>query len=415
MKFEMAGKGIVCNVYYIEKEKLDEISSLTREAGPDLKRLLLNHSDYIVNISRGFFADNDQAKFKCILSAGETIHQSYFTEKVCKIADQDDDFIEFEDPRDFRIDDYKPRERDITASEVAIIEYHNFEEGIISLEIPCEDKDKISELKLVCISVDGGTTKGVDLASKATYGEGVVGGEEYDFAEAAIMAIEVDGIRYSLPEARFDRSHSRVWLWKYDEECGEHGLDFFGSQALPDPWAIDLIDLKLDDLYQHFDQDNAHLCRVHKFFNQQTLEWIKENLEYTSGYSKNHTATQKFLMQSSEKLELPDFTGENTKLDVCTLLCMLLEAFGIYGYDPQKLSALDDLEMELQDLETFTLGNQVLQKSLVQSFCMHFNVMHTVSLGEEASFQEMSHPSLAAAIRFAEEVLDDPEASFNQK
>ena len=52
--------------------------------------------------------------------------------------------------------------------------------------------------------MDGGTVDGIDLASKATYGEGAVGSEEYDFAEAAIMAIEVDGIRYDLPEAKFE-------------------------------------------------------------------------------------------------------------------------------------------------------------------------------------------------------------------
>ena len=70
--------------------------------------------------------------------------------------------------------------------------------------------------------------------------------------------------------------------------------------------------------------------------------------------------------------------------------------------------------MELEDLQTLTLGNQLLLKSLVQSFCMHFGVMNTISFGEEESFQEMSHPSLADAVRFVEEVLDDPEASFNQ-
>ncbi|MEJ6509005.1 MAG: hypothetical protein QNL76_06340 [Octadecabacter sp.] len=414
MKFEMGGKGIVCNVYYIEKEKLEEISSLTRETGPGLKDLLIEHSGYVVNVSKGFFSDNDQAEFKCILSTGETIHQSYFEEKADKIAEQDEDFIEFEDPRDFRIDGYQPRERDIASSEVAIIEYHNFEKGIISVEIPCDDKNKVSELKLVCVSVDGGTTEGPDLASKATYGDGAVGCEEYDFAEAAIMAIEVDGIRYSLPEAKFEKSHSRVWLWVYDEESGEHELDFFGSQALPDPWIVDLVDLKLDDLYEKFDQNQAQLSRVHKFFNQQSLEWIKENPEYTSMYLKNHTFTQKLLGQSSEKLELPDFTGENRTLDICTLLCMFLEAFGISGYDPHKLSALDEFEMELEDLETHTLGNELLLKSLKQSFCMHFDVISTISLGEE-SFQEMSHPSLADAVRFVEEVLDDPEASFNQK
>lgn len=415
MQFEIAGKGVVCNVYYIEKQKLDEISALTREIGPGLKDLLIEHSNYIINVSRGFFADNNQAEFKCVLSNGDTIHQSYFADKVEEIAEHDDDFLEFEDHRDFRVDGYKPREKDIDDSQVAIIEYHHFEEGSISVEIPCDEKDKISELRLICVSVDGGTIDGTDLATTATYGEGVVGDEEYDFAEAAIMAVEVDGIQYSLPEASFEKSHSRVWLWDYDDECGEHSLDFFGSQALPDPWVVDLIDLELDELYENFDQNHSHLRRVQKFFNQQTLEWIKENPEYTSSYSNYHTATKKFQIQASEKLELPGFKGENTKLDVCTLLCMFLEAFGINGYDPQKLSALDDFEMELEHLETLTLGNQLLLKSLVQSLCMHFGVMNTISFGEEESFQEMSHPSLADAIRFVEEVLDDPEASFNQQ
>jgi len=414
MQFEIAGKGVVCNVYYIEKQKLDEISPLTRETGPGLKDLLLEHSDYIINVSRGFFEDNRQADFKFTLSDGETIEQSFFEDKLAKLTEHDDFFEEYVDSRDFRSLAMKPREKDITESQVALIEYHSFEQGIIRMEIPCDEPEKISQMKLVCESVDGYGPNGEDLATTATYGEGVVGSEEYDHAEYAIVAIEVDGKRYLLPEASFEKSHSRVWLWEYDNETGGHGLEFFGSQALPDPWVVDLIDLKLDDLYENFDQDHPHLLRVQKFFNQQTLDWIKENPEYTSRYVKNHTATKKFLMQSSENLELPSFSGENTKLDVCTLLCMFLAAFGVNGYDPQRLSTLDDFEMELEDLQTLTLGNQLLLKSLVQSFCMHFGVMNTISFGEEESFQEMSHPSLADAVRFVEEVLDDPEASFNQ-
>ena len=68
MKFEMSGKGVVCNVYYIEKTKLNELSKLTSETGPGLKELLEKHSDYIVNVSRGFFADSSLYKFKCTLS-----------------------------------------------------------------------------------------------------------------------------------------------------------------------------------------------------------------------------------------------------------------------------------------------------------------------------------------------------------
>ena len=415
MRFEITGKGVVCNVYYIEKQKLDEISPLTRETGPGLKDLLLEHSDYIINVSRGFFSDNRQADFKFTLSDGETIEQSFFEDKLAKLIEHDDFFEEYVDSRDFRSLGMKPREKDITESQVALIEYHSFEQGIIRMEIPCDEPEKISQMKLVCESVDGYGPNGEDLATTATYGEGVVGSEEYDHAENAIVAIEVDGKRYLLPEASFEKSRSRVWLWEYDNECGGHGLDFFGSQALPDPWVVDLIDLKLDDLFENFDQDYGQLSRVHKFFNQQSLEWIKENPEYTKMYLKNHTVTRKLLGRSSEKFELPNFAGENRTLDICTLICMFFEAFGIPGFDPEKLSKIDEFDMELLDFETLALGNASLLQSMKQSFCMHFDVLNTVSFGDEQSFQEMSHPSLADAIRFANEILDDPDASFNQQ
>jgi hypothetical protein len=416
MQFVITGKGVVCNVYYIEKQKLDEISPLTRETGPGLKDLLLEHSDYIINVSRGFFSDNRQADFKFTLSNGETIEQSFFEDKVAKLIEEDDWDGTDTELSGYSIINHAPRDKDATTTQVGIVEYHHFESGKISIDLGECGEESLTTFRLMCESVDrAGPAGNMDLATTATYEDGIVGIEDYEHAEYAINGLQIAGKNYPLPEATFDKSHSRVWLWVYDEDEKMHLMDFFGSQALPDPWVVDLIDLKLDDLYENFDQDNQHLRKVQKFFNQQTLEWLKDNAEYTSRYVKNHTATKKFLLQSSESLALPSFTGENTKLDVCTLLCMFLEAFGINGYDPQKLSALDDFEMELEDLETLTLGNQLLLKSLVQSFCMHFGVMNTISFGEEESFQEMSHPSLADAIRFVEEVLDDPEASFNQQ
>lgn len=387
---------------------------LVSETGPGLKELLEKESDFIVNVSRGFFADSSLYKFMCTLSNGTTIDKSFFEEKIAKIAMDDDEFWELDDPRDFRVCNYTQREKDISKSQVAIIEYREFEEGTISIDVPCDDKDKISELKLVCESVDGFGPNGVDLATKATYGEGVVGGEDYESAEAAIMAIEIDGIRYALPEATFETWHGRVWLWVNDEETKKHGLDFFGSKALADPWVVDLVDLTLDDLYHDFDQDFTHQRRVYKFFNQKNLDWIKENSAYTKKYMECHTATRGLIAQAAQDLELPDFDGANVKLDACTLLCIFFEAFGIAGYDPKKLSELDEFDMETLFFEILALGNISLLESIKQSFCMHFNVLNIVSFESEESFREMENPSLADAIRFVEEILSDPEASFNQ-
>ena len=44
----------------------------------------------------------------------------------------------------------------------------------------------------------------------------IVGGEEYEDAEYAIMGLEIDGNTYELPEAKFDKL-ARVYLWNYND------------------------------------------------------------------------------------------------------------------------------------------------------------------------------------------------------
>ena len=418
MRFEISGKGVVCNVYYIERAKLDEISTLTSESGPGLKELLQKHSDYIVNVSRGFFSDSSIFDFNLQLVSGAKISKELFEKENFPEHDRADDELwdgSATELSGYSIINHAPREKDATSTQVGIIEYHHFESGTICIDVEECDEGSIKTLRLLCESVDRPGPSGMDLATAATYEDGVVGIEDYDQAEYAINGIQIAGKDYALPEATFEKSHSRVWLWVYDDESGKHSLDFFGSQDLADPWVVDIVDLNLEDLHEDFDQDHSHLRKVHKFFNQQSLDWIKANNEYTTRYVVGHTATKGLLADAPQNLELPDFTSSNLILDTCTLLCMFFEAFGIPGYDPEKLSKMDEFDMELLDFETLSLGNTSLLKSIKQSFCMHFNVISTVSFGDEESFQEMSHPSLADGIRFVEEVLDDPEASFNQK
>ena len=422
MIFEISGKGIVCNVYYIEREVLDDISELVNELGPSLKQLLKEHSHYVVNVSKGFFADSSLFEFNFKLSSGETIGQDAFEKRVAEIAENDEDFCAWEeDPRDFRFVNDDPRLKDISESQVAIIEYHEFENGISTLEIPCEDKEKIMDMRLICEGVHRfGPSGAIDLASVATFGENIVGGEEYEHSESAIMSIELDGGIYPLSEAGFDRSHSRVWLWVYDDDEKTHSLDFFGSQELPDPWALEIIELNVGDIKEGFDQDlNAeahynHLLKVHKFFNQKDLDWIKNNNDFVSQYQKSHNALKRLVSTEDLNLQLPVFKKENVKASTSILLCMLFDAFGVGRYDPKKLSQQNDMDMHLTDFETLALGNKTLLNSVKKSFCMHFNVIGEVSLGEEKSFSEMSNPTLTDAIQFVEEVLDDPDAAFNQ-
>jgi len=396
MQFEISGKGIVCNVYYIEQQKLEDISGQVSPTGPGLKDLLLEHSDFIVNVAKGFFVDSSLYKFEFKLSNGEVVSQEFFEDKIAKLLEEDMTFEEDEDPRDYKYVNHAARVQDITNTQVGLVEYHEFQHGVISLEIPCEDIEKIKGMRFLCESVD----KGSDFATTATYMENVVGGEEYESSESAIDAIEIDGIKYSLPQAKFDRARSRVWLWTYDEESEQHQMDFLGSQSLPDPWEVELIDLTLDDLYEDYDQDYEQLNKVKRFFNQQSLDWIKDNPAFVSKYLTANSCLKNLVSSDDIELELPNITQENIGISTFTILCMFLNAFGVKGLDPEKLSQLEDFDLLMLDLDTLTLGNEVLRKSVQKSFAMHFGVLGEISMGDDESFSEMENPALTDVIQF---------------
>jgi hypothetical protein len=416
MLFEISGKGIVCNVYYIEQNKLDEISALVCPAGPGLKELLTKNSDYIVNVSKGFFADypyrENWNKLSFSLSSGDTIEHEFFEKKWYEF-DPDGEFYCSNHPKDFLFINHDARPKDIQEGQVAIVEYREFENGKVSLEIPCEDKNKIAGMKLICESVDRcGPSGNVDLATTATYGEGIVGGEEYEDAEYAIMGLEIDGNTYELPEAKFDKASLRVYLWNYNDESEEYTFDFFGSKGLVDPWVVELVALDINEIEDNFNNDISTWQRVNTFFNQKDLEWIKNNSSYVVKYQKSHTTLKNLLLKDKSEYKLPEFEKENIKIDTCTLLVMLLAEFGVDGYDPKKMSELDEMDAMFLDLNTLAIGNEKLAKSVQKSFCMHFDVIAEFS--EESSFLNQQNPDLSLAYEFVESILDDPDASFNQ-
>ena len=86
--------------------------------------------------------------------------------------------------------------------------------------------------------------------------------------------------------------------------------------------------------------------------------------------------------------------------------------FGVDGYDPKKMSELDETDAMLLDLNTLAIGNEKLAKPVQKSFCLHFDVIGEFS--EESSFVNEQNPDLLLAYEFVESILDDPDASFNQ-
>ena len=316
-------------------------------------------------------------------------------------------------PKDFRFVNHDARPKDIQEGQVAIVEICEFENGKVSLEIPCEDKTKIAEMKLICESIDRcGPSGNVDLATTATYGEQIVGCPEYEDAEYAIMGLEIDGNTYELPEAKDATASLRVYLWSYNEEIEKYTFDLFGTKGLVDPWVVKPVDLDINEIENNFDKDFSEWQRVNTFFNQKDLEWIKNNNSYVVKYQKSHTALKDLLLKDKSEYKLPKFKKENIKINTCKLLAMLLAEFGVDGYDPKKMSELGDLAAMFLDLNTLAIGNEKLAKSVQKSFSMHFDVIAEFS--EESNFVNDENPNLALAYEFVESILDDPDASFNQ-
>jgi hypothetical protein len=92
---------------------------------------------------------------------------------------------------------------------------------------------------------------------------------------------------------------------------------------------------------------------------------------------------------------------------------MFLEAYGVGGYDPDRLSQIT--LGGAVEIKTLALGHENLFNSVHKAFCLHFDVLAEVSSDHSASFSEMNNPNLIDAMCFVEEILKDPDASFKQQ
>ena len=114
--------------------------------------------------------------------------------------------------------------------------------------------------------------------------------------------------------------------------------------------GVELVALDINEIEDNFNNDIPTWQRVNTFFNQKDLEWIKNNSSYVVKYQKSHTTLKNLLLKDKSEYKLPEFEKENIKIDTCTLLVMLLAEFGVDGYDPKKMSELDEMDAMFLDL-----------------------------------------------------------------
>jgi hypothetical protein len=162
-----------------------------------------------------------------------------------------------------------------------------------------------------------------------------------------------------------------------------------------------------------YDLDSKLSRAISDYLNKQDLDWIKTNQEIIRKLITSHSHLRDLLAEGPIELEVPEFNLENVDRDTCLLLSMFLEAYGVGGYDPDRLSQIT--LGGAVEIKTLALGHENLFNSVHKAFCLHFDVLAEVSSDHSASFSEMNNPNLIDAMCFVEEILKDPDASFKQQ
>ena len=202
--------------------------------------------------------------------------------------------------------------------------------------------------------------------------------------------------------------------WLVSPDCNTEDMfdDSFPEDLKPKV-AAPLETLSVDSIPGDYDLDPKMLWAITDYLNKQDLDWIKSNEEIVRKLLVSHSHLRDLLAEGPLELEVPEFSLDSVDRDTCVLLSMFFEAYGVSGYDPDRL---DDAALGgITELRTLALGHESLFQSVHKSFCLHFDVLSEVSLGGPPSFSEMDDPCLIDAKIFAEEILRDPDASFNQR
>ena len=202
--------------------------------------------------------------------------------------------------------------------------------------------------------------------------------------------------------------------WLVSPDCNTEDMfdDSFPEDLKPKV-AAPLETLSVDSIPVDYDLDPKMLQAITDYLNKQDLDWIKSNEEIVRKLLVSHSHLRDLLAEGPLELEVPEFSLESVDRDACVLLSMFFEAYGVSGYDPDRL---DDAALGgMTELRALALGHESLFQSVHKSFCLHFDVLSEVSLGGPPSFSEMDDPCLINAKIFVEEILRDPDASFNQR
>jgi hypothetical protein len=160
------------------------------------------------------------------------------------------------------------------------------------------------------------------------------------------------------------------------------------------------------------------------WWQDRSLEWIKSNQDIIEKFVKKELGD---LINDKPDLELKKFNKENYIHQSAVLISKTLDFFGIKKIDPKKIveefnNTKNDETTYINDtvfttnltIAKLCLGHNVLTKSVIKSFAIHFNVLSVFGEGDNYFLNHYS-PDFKMALDFVEEILDDPGSSYNNK
>lgn len=233
----LSGKGIVCEVYYINEHTLNKLINEAGSCGSELRPLVAHNAEQTFLVCNGFCVD--QNSVTCVLSTPDAIlFRSQFADHEAwePVLGADNSFVREMDVEgissEVDISEIETPRYDPLPDEACLVSYTEFEQGVSSTPLPISSLSEIMDFKFECIGVES-----YGFLNEVTYGEAIVGTEEYEYAESAIHHAVLNGHRIPIATPEFSFGRSRVWLYKWNREAKLHEMDFLGSKALP--WPAD--------------------------------------------------------------------------------------------------------------------------------------------------------------------------------
>tara|TARA_A100000164_G_C21732711_1_gene688383 strand:+ start:72 stop:854 length:783 start_codon:yes stop_codon:yes gene_type:complete len=236
MQLVVEGGGIVCTVFFIDSMKFEEIcdeASLTQVGLGDLIEKDASTDKHIV--SKGYFLDRESTELYLKLGNGSRFtKQDIFNlgkqRLVLEMGDMDSEDILWHEVMESIASIDFPGGRSPDIGQVAIVYYEEFQHGISKTEFTVAKKMELENIRFWCANNDCDD----DFVKVSTYYETIVGSEEYDHAEIALLGMDIDGKNMPIELPIYEEYRSRAWVYSYDEAEDQFVMDYLQSKRLPE-------------------------------------------------------------------------------------------------------------------------------------------------------------------------------------